>query len=79
MQHNNTTNTNTSVKKLAECFATIGWNTKLSDLTKEQVLSIISTISANKGYENEYTEEGKLEHQQILSDIENFDDDEIPF
>ena len=49
MQHNNTTNTNTSVKKLAECFATIGWNTKLSDLTKEQVLSIISTISANKG------------------------------
>ena len=32
-----------------------------ADLTKEQVLSIISTISANKGYENEYTEEGKLE------------------
>lgn len=78
MQHNNTRDTDTSVKKLAECFATIGWNTKLCELKKEQVLAIISTISANKGYENEYTEEGKLEHQQILSDIDKFDD-KIPF
>ena len=78
MQHSHTRNFNTTLKKVAECFEKIGWNKKLNELTELQVLGIVATIKSIKGFEDEYTEEGKLEFQQTLSDINKFDD-EIPF
>tara|TARA_R100000773_G_C4218020_1_gene116477 strand:- start:1709 stop:1945 length:237 start_codon:yes stop_codon:yes gene_type:complete len=78
MQHSHTRNFNTTLKKVAECFEKIGWNKKLNELTELQVLGIVATIKSIKGFEDEYTEEGKLEFQQTLSNINELDD-EIPF
>ena len=78
MQHSHTRNFNTTLKKVAECFEKIGWDKKLNELTELQVLGIVSTIKSIKGFEDEYTEEGKLEFQQTLANINELDD-EIPF
>tara|TARA_R100001079_G_scaffold76170_1_gene40959 strand:- start:939 stop:1175 length:237 start_codon:yes stop_codon:yes gene_type:complete len=78
MQHSHTRNFNTTLKKVAECFEKIGWDKKLNELTELQVLGIVATIKSIKGFEDEYTEEGKLEFQQTLANINELDD-EIPF
>ena len=61
---NNTTYTNTSVKKLAECFATIGWNTKLSELTESQMIGLIFILQEARSitYGHKDIENLELEH-----------------
>ena len=49
-----------------------------NELTELQALGIVATIKSIESFEDEYTEEGKLEFQQTLSDINKLDD-EIPF
>lgn len=81
MQGNNTRQSNSSLKEVAKIFETIGWETKLCELSKEQVLGVVAKIQSMKGLEDEYTEQGVLELQQEVEDkLRDFsDDDYIPF
>ena len=81
MQSNNTRQDNKTLKEIAKVFENIGWEKRLCDLSKEQVLGIIANIQSMKGLEDEYTEQGVLELQQEVENKfpDDFSDDEIPF
>jgi hypothetical protein len=81
MQSNNTRQDDKTLKEIAKVFENIGWEKRLCDLSKEQVLGIIAKIQSMKGLENEYTEQGVLELQQEVENKfpDDFPDDEIPF
>jgi|TARA_R100000455_G_C6242536_1_gene101068 hypothetical protein len=81
MQSNNTRQDDKTLKETAKVFENIGWEKRLCDLSKEQVLGIIAKIQSMKGLENEYTEQGVLELQQEVENKfpDDFPDDEIPF
>lgn len=81
MQSNNTRQDNKTLKEIAKVFENIGWEKRLCDLSKEQVLGIIAKIQSMKGLEDEYTEQGVLELQQEVENKfpDDFSDDEIPF
>tara|TARA_R100000773_G_C4215026_1_gene113878 strand:+ start:366 stop:611 length:246 start_codon:yes stop_codon:yes gene_type:complete len=81
MQSNNTRQDDKTLKEIAKVFENIGWEKRLCDLSKEQVLGIIAKIQSMKGLEDEYTEQGVLELQQEVENKfpDDFLDDEIPF
>ena len=81
MQSNNTRQDDKTLKETAKVFENIGWEKRLCDLSKEQVLGIIAKIQSMKGLEDEYTEQGVLELQQEVENKfpDDFPDDEIPF
>lgn len=81
MQSDTTRQSDNALKEVAKIFETIGWEKRLCDLSKEQVLGTIAKIQSMKGLEDEYTEQGVLELQQEVEDkLRDFsDDDYIPF
>jgi hypothetical protein len=81
MQRDNTREGDNTLKTIGEIFGSIGWETRLCDLSKEQVLGIVAKIQAMRGLENEYTEQGVLELQQeVETKVPDIPfDDEIPF
>jgi len=47
-------NENNSLKNAAKVFGKIGWETRLCDLTEEQIVAIISVIQVSREIENEF-------------------------
>lgn len=79
MQHNVSKPTDNALIELAKCFEHIGWDKKLSDITEEQVLGIVSVIQKMKDLSNDITEQGLLELEQSVTSPNKFFDDPIPF
>jgi uncharacterized protein (DUF2164 family) len=81
MQSDNTRKHDDTLKVVGQIFENIGWETRLCDLDKEQVLGIVAKMQSMRDLENEYTEQGILESQQkVETKLRDFsDDDYIPF
>jgi hypothetical protein len=64
---------------VAKCFGAIGWDKKLSDLSKDEVLGLVSVIQKVRDLSDDYTEQGLFELEKVVSSPDEFPDDEIPF
>ena len=80
MQHNISRRDDSTQKKWLKCFGAIGWDKKLSDLSKDEVLGLVSVIQKVRDLSDDYTEQGLLfELEKAVSSPDEFPDDEIPF
>tara|TARA_R110000796_G_scaffold229548_2_gene346926 strand:+ start:1104 stop:1277 length:174 start_codon:yes stop_codon:yes gene_type:complete len=57
----------------------MGWDKKLSELSKDEVLGLVSVIQKVRDLSDEYTEQGLFELEKAVSSPDEFPDDEIPF
>tara|TARA_R110000765_G_scaffold48620_1_gene99282 strand:- start:460 stop:633 length:174 start_codon:yes stop_codon:yes gene_type:complete len=57
----------------------MGWDKKLSELSKDEVLGLVSVIQKVRDLSDEYTEQGLFELEKTVSSPDEFPDDEIPF
>ena len=57
----------------------MGWDKKLSELSKDEVLGLVSVIQKVRDLSDEYTEQGLFELEKVVSGPDEFPDDEIPF
>tara|TARA_R110000824_G_scaffold269726_1_gene458182 strand:+ start:210 stop:404 length:195 start_codon:yes stop_codon:yes gene_type:complete len=64
---------------VAKCFGAMGWDKKLSELSKDEVLGLVSVIQKVRDLSDEYTEQGLFELEKTVSSPDEFPDDEIPF
>jgi hypothetical protein len=62
-------------------FGNIGWEKRLCDLTREEVLGIVSYIQKMREIRDEFTEAGLFEFEQSVTSSDTSDDlnDPIPF
>jgi hypothetical protein len=79
MQHNISRRDDSTLKEVAKCFGVIGWDKKLSDLSKDEVLGLVSVIQKVRDLSDDYTEQGLFELEKVVSSPDEFPDDEIPF
>jgi hypothetical protein len=87
MQHNNPGRDNSSLEEqdnlsnMARLFGDIGWEKRLCDLTKEEVLGVVAYVQKMKDIRDEFTEQGLLEFEQSVTSSNAQDDfnDPIPF
>ena len=65
----------------ARLFGDIGWEKRLCDLTREEVLGIVAYIQKMRDIRDEFTEAGLLEFEQSVTSTDTTDDlnDPIPF
>lgn len=65
----------------ARLFGDIGWEKRLCDLTREEVLGIVAYIQKMRDIRDEFTEAGLLEFEQSVTSPDTTDDlnDPIPF
>lgn len=70
-----------NLANMARCFGNIGWEKRLCDLTKEEVLGIVSYIQKMREIRDEFTEAGLFEFEQSVAGPAAEDDlnDPIPF
>lgn len=70
-----------NLANMARCFGNIGWEKRLCDLTKEEVLGIVSYIQKMREIRDEFTEQGLFEFEQSVTGSTAEDDlnDPIPF
>jgi len=70
-----------NLANMARCFGNIGWEKRLCDLTKEEVLGIVSYIQKMREIRDEFTEQGLFEFEQSVASAPAEDDlnDPIPF
>lgn len=70
-----------NLANMARCFGNIGWEKRLCDLTKEEVLGIVSYIQKMREIRDEFTEQGLFEFEQSVTSSSAEDDlnDPIPF
>lgn len=70
-----------NLANMARCFGNIGWEKRLCDLTKEEVLGIVSYIQKMREIRDEFTEQGLFEFEQSVTGSTTEDDlnDPIPF
>jgi len=76
MQHNSSRRHNDSLKPLEEqdnlsnmarMFGNIGWEKRLCDLTKEEVLGIVAYIQKMREIRDEFSEAGLFEFEQSVT------------
>ena len=87
MQHNNPGRSNSALEEqdnlsnMARLFGDIGWEKRLCDLTKEEVLGVVAYVQKMKDIRDEFTEQGLLEFEQSITSSNAQDDlnDPIPF
>lgn len=87
MQHNNPGRSNSALEEqdnlsnMARLFGDIGWEKRLCDLTKEEVLGVVAYVQKMKDIRDEFTEAGLLEFEQSITSSNAQDDlnDPIPF
>ena len=87
MQHNNSRRDNSTLEEqdnlsnMGRLFGDIGWERRLCDLTKEEVLGIVAYVQKMKDIRDEFTEQGLLEFEQSVTSSNAQDDlnDPIPF
>jgi hypothetical protein len=79
MQHNIPGRHDSALKEVAKCFGAIGWDKKLSELSKDEVLGLVSVMQKVRDLSDDYTEQGLLELETAVSSPNEFPDDEIPF
>lgn len=87
MQHDNTgryispLEEQDNLANMARCFGNIGWEKRLCDLTKEEVLGIVAYIQKMREIRDEFTEQGLFEFEQSVTGTNTKDDlnDPIPF
>lgn len=65
----------------ARLFGDIGWEKRLCDLTRDEVLGIVAYIQKMRDIRDEFTEAGLLEFEQSVTSPDTTDDlnDPIPF
>ena len=79
MQHNIARRDDSTLREVAKCFGAMGWDKKLSELSKDEVLGLVSVIQKVRDLSDEYTEQGLFELEKVVSSPDEFPDDEIPF
>lgn len=90
MQHNSSRGHNDSLgpleeqdnlSNMARMFGNIGWEKRLCDLTKEEVLGIVAYIQKMREIRDEFSEAGLFEFEQSVTRPDPKDDlnDDIPF
>lgn len=70
-----------NLSNMARMFGNIGWEKRLCDLTKEEVLGMVAYIQKMREIRDEFTEAGLFEFEQSVTSSDTQDDlnDPIPF
>lgn len=79
--HNNPLEEQDNLANMARLFGNIGWEKRLCDLDKEEVLGIVAYIQKMRDIRDEFTEAGLFEFEQSVTSPDPKDDfdDPIPF
>lgn len=80
-EHINPLEEQDNLSNMARMFGNIGWEKRLCDLTREEVLGIVSYIQKMREIRDEFTEAGLFEFEQSVTSSDTSDDlnDPIPF